>query len=265
VADPFPAHVNAIAFTTLQIDQTYLDYVQEPYDTAAPTAIPFASPAAVSRFQLTGDPGGDDGAVWAPFGDQVVFSRATGANTDLWAASADGRVVRRLTDDAAPDLHPTWQPASESSAEIVGGHTTPGPITRTPHSSSPTPPPASSSPPPGGVQGSGTGTTNTAGQSVVRRSPRLRLAAASWSSSGIRVRGAARRGTSGAVRVDFSCGSRAIQRVARRARLSAAGRFQVTLHVPRACRRAFRGTVAVSYGGDTAYLRQRITRSVRRR
>jgi hypothetical protein len=37
------------------------------------------------------------------------------------------------------------------------------------------------------------------------------------------------------------------------------------LHVPRACRRAFRGTVAVSYGGDTAYLRQRITRSVRRR
>jgi hypothetical protein len=266
-ADPVPDHVNAIAFTTLQIDQTYLDYVQEPYATATPTAIPFGNPSAVSRFQLTGDPGGDDGAVWAPFGDQIVFSRAAGGNTDLWATSADGRVVRRLTDNIAPDLNPTWQPAQESSAEIVGGHTTPGPVTRTPQSSSPPSPPPSSSPPPGGGggPGSGAGTTGTGGQSVVRRSPRLRLLSARWSSAGVRVRGSARRGASGVVRVAFSCGTRANQHAARRARLTAAGRFQVTLKVPRACRRGSRGTVVASYAGNTKYQRQRITRSVRRR
>jgi hypothetical protein len=266
--DPFPDHVNAIAFTTPQDDQAYLDYVQEPYDPSTPTAIPFANAAAVRRFQLTGDPGGDDGAVWAPFGDQIAFSRATGANIDLWAASADGRVLRRLTDDPAPDLNPSWQPAQQSSAQIVGGHATPAPVTRMPHSSSP---PASSSSPSGGGGSGGAGAGGGAGPAagtgppVVRRSPRLRLLGTRWSRSAIRVRGSARRGTSGLVRVAFSCGSSSSQRVTRRARISVAGRFQVTLTVPRRCRRAARGTVAMSYGGDATHLRQRLTRSVRRR
>jgi hypothetical protein len=245
--------LNDILFTTQEAGTTYLDYVETPAVDER-SVIPFLDLTKTRRFQLTGDPGGDTSAVWAPFGDQIAFTRTSGSNADLWAMSSGGTNLRRLTQDARPDLYPSWQPAQESSAEVVGGHTYPAGVTR------------------GGGRGTSRGTTGNGPTNPVRTnppprrraSPKLSIRSARWHGSRVKVSGRTARGLRGRVRVAFSCGNRRRQHTQRRVR-ARSGRVGATLRVPRACRRARRGVVVAAYGGDSRYRSQRVSRFVRRR
>jgi hypothetical protein len=251
----FEVHVelNDILFTTREAGTTYLDYVEAPAVDDR-SVIPFLDLTQTRRYQLTGDPGGDTSAVWAPFGDQIAFTRTFASNADLWAMSSGGTNLRRLTQDPRPDLYPSWQPAQESSAELVGGHTTPGPVTR------------------GARRGTGPGPTGNRPVNNVpagprqspRASPRLSIRGVRWHRSRVKVAGRAARGLSGRVRVAFACGHRRSQHTQRRVR-PRSGRFGTTLRAPRACRRARRGVVVAAYGGDRRHRAQRLSRRVRHR
>jgi hypothetical protein len=247
-AQPPLGRVRDVLFTTRESGDTYLDYIEEPL-TAEP---PFADPSQVMRRQLTGDPGGDDRAVWAPFGDQIAFTRTAGGNPDLWVMAADGRALRALTSYAGPDLNPSWEPAAESSADVVGGHTEPGPVTRTPTRDG------------NGGNGGNNGNGGVNGRTQARRSPRLAIRRVRWHGRRVAVSGRASRRLSARVRLRFSCGRRRSQHTARRVRASA-GRFGGRLTAPRACRRARRGTVSAAFGGNARYRKQSVSRRVRRR
>jgi hypothetical protein len=245
---------NDVLFTTRAAGATYLDYVEEP----VAGHIPFADPTQSVRYQLTGDPGGDSSAVWAPFGDRIAFTRTLAGSSDLWVMSPDGTGPRRLTTYPGPDLYPSWQPAQESSADRVGGHTYPAPVSRTAK---------------GGKGGTPTGTpprgTTPVSATPVSDRPRrwapgLALRGVRWHAGRVTLAGGAARGLGGRVRVAFACGHRRSQHTQRRVR-ARSGRFAARLRVPRACRRARRGVVAVAYGGDRRYRAQKISRRVRRR
>jgi hypothetical protein len=242
--------LNDILFTTAQAGMTYLDYVEEPWSEDATRTttppVPFANPAAIARFSLSGDPGGDGGAVWAPNGDQVAFTRTTAANSDIWVMDANGTNLRRLTSAAGPDVDPSWQPGQESSVDKVGGHTNPGPVKRGG---------------PGGGKGPG---APSGGQSVKRGSPRLALTRARWTGRKVRIAGRSAPQLQGRLRVTFRCGQRSSRRSARLV-LPRTGRFGTTLPARRKCRGARRGVVTVTYGGDAHYTADHVSRRVRRR
>jgi hypothetical protein len=243
------SRLNDILFTTAQAGTTYLDYVEEPWtedDTGAVTPpVPFANPAAIARFPLSGNPGADDGAVWAPNGDRVAFTRTTASNSDIWVMAADGTNLRRLTSSGGPEHHPSWQPGSESSVDKVGGHTSPGPVTR-------------------GDPGAGNSTSGGGGGGAARISPRLGITRAHWAGRKVRVAGRAASRLHGRLRVAFSCGRRSGQRTVRLV-LPRVGRFGTTLPARRPCWRARRGLLTVAYGGDSHYLADHVSRRVRRR
>jgi hypothetical protein len=233
--DTVRQRTNELLFTTVQGRTTFLDYVEEPWaqaaDSSVTPAVPFATPAN-SRFALTGNPGGDSGAVWAPNGDQVAFVRGVGNNADVWTLQGNGTAPRRLTSRGGPDHHPSWQPGSEPTVDKVGGHTHPGPVDR------------SSSPP-------------------SRLSPNLTIDRTRWRGRKLRVSGSAARRLLGRLRVTFACGRGARRRSDRRV-FPREGRFALTLQVKRACRRASRGAVIVTYGGDASHTPGVVTRGVRR-
>jgi hypothetical protein len=255
-ADPQAGQIrlNDIVFATEQAGTTYLDYVEEPWtgdgqpETTVTPAVPFANPAAIARYPLTGNPGGDSDPVWAPNGDQVAFERTTGGNSDIWTVQADGTGARRLTSGAAQDLDPSWQPGSESSVDKVGGHTNPGPVDRSRRSSD-----NGDKHDPGGP-----------GDPQGRTSPGLRIAGVRWHGRKVRLAGRTAAGVGQRLKVTFSCGSGGARRSARLVS-SHSGRFGTTLKTKQRCRRANRGLVAVAYGGDTRHLPDRVTRRVRRR
>jgi Tol biopolymer transport system component len=67
----------------------------------------------VGKLQL--DPAAtiESGPSWAPDAKHVVFVRGARLYSDLYVASADGRFLRRLTDNALDqilDREPAWQP-----------------------------------------------------------------------------------------------------------------------------------------------------------
>lgn len=248
------SRVNEILFTTAQAGNSYLDYVEEPWSQNAEglvmPAVPFANPAAFPRFLLTGNPGGDGAAVWAPNGDQVAVGRTTLGNSDIWAMLSNGTNLRRLTTGPSPELNPSWQPGSESTVDKVGGHTRPGPVDRTREETPQPPPPVAAQPlrPPAPRQ---------------RVSPQLRKVSVRWRAGKVRVTGRsaplARR-----LRVTFKCGPRPSQRKVTSAP-ARTGRFKATFRAPPACRRARRATLVVTYRGDSTYTPQRASRRVRRR
>jgi hypothetical protein len=241
------SRLNDIVFSTAQSGTTYLDYVEEPwigdqeFETTVTPPVPFANPAAIVRYPLTGNPGGDSDPVWAPYGDQVAFERTTGGNSDIWVVQADGSSPHRLTSGAGQDLHPSWQPGYESSVEKVGGHTNPGPVDRSRDKQGPDDP----------------------GDPQVRTSPRLRIAGVRWHNRKVRLAGRTAAGVGQRLKVTFSCGSGGARRSARLV-FSRSGRFGTTLKTKQRCRRARRGLVAVAYGGDMRHLPDRVSRRVRR-
>lgn len=242
-----------VLFTTRESDTTYLDYVEEPLT----ASLPFSGASQVTRYQLTGDPGGDSGAVWAPFGDRIAFTRTVDGNPDLWVMASDGTNLRRLTQRPGPDLAPSWQPGQESSADVVGGHTEPGPVTRTPKTS------GGGDGGPGGGGGGGRGGGGGGGGGE-RRSPGLALDRTRWHVRHVTVSGHAAPDLSGRVEVSFRCGSRGARRTARLVRVDA-GRLRTALTAPRRCRRAHRATIRAAYGGDDRYAAQTVKAGVRRR
>jgi TolB protein len=67
----------------------------------------------VGKLEL--DPGAsfESDPSWAPDGKRVVFVRAARLYSDLYVANADGRFLRRLSDNALDqvlDRQPAWQP-----------------------------------------------------------------------------------------------------------------------------------------------------------
>jgi len=243
------SRVNNVLFTTAQAGSTYLDYVEQPWteteDGSVTPAVPFADLTSVARFPLTGNPGGDDSAVWAPDGDQIAFVRTADGNSDVWAALADGTGLRRLTSRAGADLHPSWQPGSESSVDKVGGHTHPGPVDRD-----------------GGDGGDGGG-GGGGGHPSDRSSPQLTIGRARWHARNVRVAGRSAPRLHGRLRVTFKCGRGAGRRTV--GLVFSDGRFRTTLRARRACRGARRGAVVVAYGGDSLHTPDRVSRRVRRR
>jgi hypothetical protein len=242
------SRVNDVLFTTAQSGTTYLDYVEEPWsadvlETTVTPPVPFANASAIARFPLTGNPGGDGDAVWAPDGDRVAFDRAAAGNSDIWAVRADGSNLQRLTSSAAQELHPSWQPGSESSVDKVGGHTQPGPVDRGP--------------------GADKGGSDDNGPQP-RVSPRLTIGSVRWRAGKVRVAGRTAPSVAHRLKVTFSCGGRARQRSVRLV-FSRGGRFGTTLKARRSCRRARRGVVVVAYGGDARYMPDLVARRVQRR
>jgi WD40 repeat protein len=59
---------------------------------------------------------GITGPTWSPDGKQIAFSGNSGGVTDLYMIDADGRNLRRLTDDKFGDLQPQWSPDGNSIA-----------------------------------------------------------------------------------------------------------------------------------------------------
>ena len=116
------SRVNDVLFTTAQSGTTYLDYVEEPWsadvlETTVTPPVPFANPSAIARYALTGNPGGDSDAVWAPNGDQVAFDRTTAGDTGHM-----GRAGRRQQ-PAGTDQRRRAGPPPELAARlgVVGG------------------------------------------------------------------------------------------------------------------------------------------------
>jgi hypothetical protein len=160
---------------------------------------------------------------------------------------ADGSNSRALTSGAAQDLHPSWQPGSESSVDKVGGHTQPGPVDRSP----------------GQGKGKGKGDPDHPGGQP-RVSPRLRITRVRWRAAKVHVVGRTAPSVAHRLKVTFGCGGRASQRSIRLV-FPRGGRFGTTLKAKHRCRHARRGGVTVAYGGDTRYMPDRVTRRVRHR
>jgi len=53
---------------------------------------------------------------WSPDGRQLVFTGYDGGLSDLFIIGADGRGLRRLTEDRYADLHPAWSPDGRTIA-----------------------------------------------------------------------------------------------------------------------------------------------------
>jgi Tol biopolymer transport system component len=66
----------------------------------------------VSELELDPAATWEAGPAWAPDGKHVVFVRGARLYSDLYVASADGRFLRRVTDNAVDqvsDRQPSWQ------------------------------------------------------------------------------------------------------------------------------------------------------------
>jgi TolB protein len=53
---------------------------------------------------------GDRGAAWSPDGLQIAFYSDRAGNNDLYLVNRDGRGLRQLTSNKAPDSEPSWSP-----------------------------------------------------------------------------------------------------------------------------------------------------------
>jgi TolB protein len=50
------------------------------------------------------------GGVYSPDGTKIAFAATEGGNSDVWVMNADGSASRKLTNDPALDLSPSWSP-----------------------------------------------------------------------------------------------------------------------------------------------------------
>jgi TolB protein len=50
------------------------------------------------------------GGVYSPDGTRIAFAATEGGNSDVWVMNADGSGARRITNDPALDLSPSWSP-----------------------------------------------------------------------------------------------------------------------------------------------------------
>jgi uncharacterized membrane protein YgcG len=148
----FTDDTRGLVYTTVHGGTQYLDLV---------VAGQFSS-----FLPLTGDPGGDDAPEWSPFGDEILFSRATGGGADIGVINPypgpqpdtpnlerqpalEGGIVRMLTSEAGAELNPTRQPNERSCASAEPN----APIPRTP----------SRTARPSGEGGGGTGSGSSGG------------------------------------------------------------------------------------------------------
>ena len=91
-------------------------------------------------------------------------------------------------------------------------------------------------------------------------SARLRLSRISVGRTALTASGTLARDATGVVRASYSARGSMV-----RAKAAVShGRYRLTFHLPRALRRAARGVLRISYGGDSRHAAQRVSRHVRR-
>ena len=47
---------------------------------------------------------------WSPDGKRIAWVSTRDGNQDIYTVDADGKDVKRLTNDPAPDNNPSWSP-----------------------------------------------------------------------------------------------------------------------------------------------------------
>jgi TolB protein len=68
--------------------------------------------------------GGDNySPAWSSDGQNLAFSSSRTGNTEIYTVSASGGSSRRLTENRAPDVSPTWNPKTNASIAWVSGRT----------------------------------------------------------------------------------------------------------------------------------------------
>jgi TolB protein len=68
--------------------------------------------------------GGDNySPAWSSDGQNIAFSSSRTGNTEIYAVSSTGGNMRRLTENKAPDVSPTWNPKTNAQIAWVSGRT----------------------------------------------------------------------------------------------------------------------------------------------
>jgi TolB protein len=68
--------------------------------------------------------GGDNySPAWSSNGQNLAFSSSRSGNTEIYTVSSTGGDSRRLTENKAPDVSPTWNPKTNSQIAWVSGRT----------------------------------------------------------------------------------------------------------------------------------------------
>jgi TolB protein len=65
------------------------------------------------------------GGVYSPDGTRIAFAATEGGNSDVWVMNADGTAARKLTNDPALDLSPSWSPDGKRLAFVSDRSGTP--------------------------------------------------------------------------------------------------------------------------------------------
>ena len=74
----------------------------------SPTRIAVMDDDGADLTELPNGDAQDDQPAWSPDGEQIVFRRGRGGETDLWIMDADGTDQRQLTFGPELDSEPTW-------------------------------------------------------------------------------------------------------------------------------------------------------------
>ncbi len=80
----------------------------------------FSVEVATGKLVRLTDSSADADPSWSPDDSQIAFSSTRDGVADLYVMRADGSGLRRLTDDAAPDVNPDWSPDGTRIAFISG-------------------------------------------------------------------------------------------------------------------------------------------------
>ncbi len=68
-------------------------------------------------------PGDNYSPAWSSDGQNIAFSSSRTGNTEIYTVTSSGGNLRRLTENRAPDVSPTWNPKTNAQIAWVSGRT----------------------------------------------------------------------------------------------------------------------------------------------
>ncbi len=68
-------------------------------------------------------PGDNYSPAWSSDGQNIAFSSSRTGNTEIYSVTSSGGNLRRLTENKAPDVSPTWNPKTNAQIAWVSGRT----------------------------------------------------------------------------------------------------------------------------------------------